>query len=263
MGWKRIGGHDYWYQSERRDGRVVTTYIGGGDCGQLMAILQWERRLEREDERERRRAEREAFQAEGRAFSEWFDQVQALADAAIASAGFHKRKGQWRRKTMSEKFRIVATSIPAEDGLPALDGDPPGDLAGQVSQSEVDGFGSSSEWLRLELMETSWPREPFARDMVGLKLDQVKAELEGPNPTPIERLLAERASLCWFIVNRCERDFELLKGVTIKQAEHQQRKIDRAHARFLSAVRTLAQVRKLALPALQVNIGRNQVNVQR
>jgi hypothetical protein len=31
--------------------------------------------------------------------------------------------------------------------------------------------------------------------------------------------------------------------------------------RFLSAIRTLAQVRKLALPTLQVNIGQNQVNV--
>ena len=50
-------------------------------------------------------------------------------------------------------------------------------------------------------------------------------------------------------------------GWTIAQADLQQRKIDKAHARFLSAVRTLAQVRKLALPTLQVNIARNQVNV--
>lgn len=45
------------------------------------------------------------------------------------------------------------------------------------------------------------------------------------------------------------------------QAELHQRKIDAAHRRFLSAVRTLAQIRKLALPNLQVNIGQNQVNV--
>jgi hypothetical protein len=41
----------------------------------------------------------------------------------------------------------------------------------------------------------------------------------------------------------------------------QHRKIDKAHARFLTAVRTLAQVRKLALPTLQVNIAKNQINV--
>jgi hypothetical protein len=42
---------------------------------------------------------------------------------------------------------------------------------------------------------------------------------------------------------------------------YHQRKIDRAHARLLSAVRTLAQVRKLAVPALQLNIAKKQVNV--
>jgi integrase len=49
--------------------------------------------------------------------------------------------------------------------------------------------------------------------------------------------------------------------MAIRQAEYKQRQIDRVHARFLSALRTRAQVRKLALPALQVNIGANQVNM--
>ena len=85
--------------------------------------------------------------------------------------------------------------------------------------------------------------------------------MEGPNPTPIERMLAERASLCWFIVNSYETAYANASGWNISQADLQHRKIDKAHARFLSALRTLAQVRKLALPTLQVNIARNQVNV--
>jgi hypothetical protein len=51
------------------------------------------------------------------------------------------------------------------------------------------------------------------------------------------------------------------KDLTIRQAEFQQRRIDAAHRRFLSAVAALARVRKLALPSLQVNIGTNQVNM--
>jgi hypothetical protein len=35
----------------------------------------------------------------------------------------------------------------------------------------------------------------------------------------------------------------------------------RAHRRLLSALEALARVRKLALPALQVNIGQDQVNM--
>jgi hypothetical protein len=50
-------------------------------------------------------------------------------------------------------------------------------------------------------------------------------------------------------------------AIVLAQADLQHRKIDKAHARFLTALRTLAQVRKLALPTLQLNIARNQVNV--
>jgi hypothetical protein len=94
------------------------------------------------------------------------------------------------------------------------------------------------------------------------KLSAIRAELAGPDPSPIERFLAERAALCWFSVNQYEASYSQQRGeLSLAQGEAQQRRIDRAHHRFLTAVRTLAQVRKLALPALQVNFGTNQVNV--
>ena len=52
---------------------------------------------EREAEFEEKRA-REEYDAEDRAVSDWFDDVQAVADAAMIAAGFHKHKRQWRRK---------------------------------------------------------------------------------------------------------------------------------------------------------------------
>ena len=87
-------------------------------------------------------------------------------------------------------------------------------------------------------------------------------QLEGEDPTPIERILAERASLSWFVVHWYEDSFvERIDEMTIPQAVFHQGRIDRAHARFVAAVKALAQVRKLAVPALQLNIARNQVNV--
>jgi hypothetical protein len=94
-----------------------------------------------------------------------------------------------------------------------------------------------------------------------LKLAEVQRDLEGPAPTPLERLLAERAALCWFVLNLYETNLFEAGDLTFLQAEFHQRKIDRAHGRFLSALRTLAQVRKLALPAIQDNMAKNQVNV--
>ena len=55
-----------------------------------------------------------------------------------------------------------------------------------------------------------------------------------------------------------KRRFVNASDMSITQADYFQRRIDRAHRRFLSAVETLARVRKLALPILQVNIARNQ-----
>jgi hypothetical protein len=48
--------------------------------------------------------------------------------------------------------------------------------------------------------------------------------------------------------------------VTVHQVELYQRRLDRAQKRFLSAIRTLAQIRKLG-PAVQINVAEQQVNV--
>src|SRR5262249_34662524 len=98
-------------------------------------------------------------------------------------------------------------------------------------------------------------------ETIDAKMAHLKSELEGPAPTPIESLLAERAVFCWFAVNAYETVYSQSKDLTIRQAEFQLRKIESAHKRFLSALATLARVRKMALPALQVNIGANQVNM--
>src|SRR5262245_24100004 len=98
MGWKTINGRRYFYKSERAGGRVKSTYFGAGESGLLISLLLLEDRAEREAERDQRRAEREEYESEEKAVAEWFDDVQAVADAAMVRAGYHKRKGQWRRK---------------------------------------------------------------------------------------------------------------------------------------------------------------------
>jgi len=132
---------------------------------------------------------------------------------------------------------------------------------GEGGDRLTERFGSSADWLRQTLISQAAGKNLLIQEAVKRKLETVRSELEGPNPTPMERLLAERASVCWFIVHIYEDMFKNSPQMTLAQADFQYRKIDRAHARFLSAVRTLAQVRKLGLPTLQVNIGANQVNV--
>jgi hypothetical protein len=98
MAWKTINGRRCYYKSERAGGRVKSTCFGAGETGSLMAEMVALERLERAADREELREQREEFMAEETAVSEWFDGVQAVADAAMIAAGFHKHKGQWRRK---------------------------------------------------------------------------------------------------------------------------------------------------------------------
>ena len=122
-----------------------------------------------------------------------------------------------------------------------------GDLARQAELSFIGAIGGEN---------LSW-KEALAR-----KLELMRAELAGPDPTPLERLLVERVVACWLQVQDADiRYGQGQKDRTIVQGDYQQRRMDHAHKRYLSAIKTLALVRKLALPVLQVNIARKQVNV--
>jgi hypothetical protein len=122
----------------------------------------------------------------------------------------------------------------------------------------VEAAGSPAEWLIQSLTQKMAGEDVLVLEAARRKIQDVQAGLEGSDPTPIERLLAERASLCWFETNWYEERFANADSMSIREADFFQRRIDRAHRRFLSAVETLARVRKLALPFLQLNIARNQ-----
>ena len=102
---------------------------------------------------------------------------------------------------------------------------------------------------------------PARREATQHKLDSLRAELAGPNPSPLERLLVERCVACWVHVQRADLKCEHHDGpLPIRQLDFLGRQQDRSHRRLFQALKTLATVRKLALPALQVNVGRNQIN---
>jgi hypothetical protein len=121
--------------------------------------------------------------------------------------------------------------------------------------------GSPAGWVESRLIQQSAGKDIAIRETMKRKLSRLRDELSGPSPTPLERLLVERAVVCWLTVHIYESQDTRAGEMSLRQADYYQRRIDAAHARFLSAVKTLATVRKLALPALQVNIGKNQVNV--
>ena len=142
-----------------------------------------------------------------------------------------------------------------------------------VQQRILDGDETAVPEFRKLLRENhnlvdSWARKPVAmllarisgmmtiaagapllfREALTVTMDSLRSSLAGPEPSPLEKLLVERIVATWLQVYQA--DFEATGCIECSNADgtYRQQRQDRANRRFLSACRTLAHVRRLALP---------------
>ena len=92
-------------------------------------------------------------------------------------------------------------------------------------------------------------------------LERTRNELAGPNPTPLVSLAARRAALIGLETDLAYRSSaaKIAEGSVPPEAE--QRWLDRADGRFRKALKCLADLQRLQLPTVQVNVGGRQVNI--
>ena len=131
-----------------------------------------------------------------------------------------------------------------------------------LAPSHWEKMGDLATAARIGLIhQVAGERNLVRQEAIARKCVALAQELAGPTPSPLERLLVERIVLCWLHLHYAEGLCLQMKEGTFQQEEFHQRRISKAHARYLSAIRTLAQVRRLGVPAIQVNVGQQQVNV--
>jgi len=119
--------------------------------------------------------------------------------------------------------------------------------------------GRVAEWRYTEIM---LKEEDFGlKEVLRCQLAAMREEIAGDNPSPLERLLAERIVLTWLQIQLFEDLYasSMSKSMTIAQGNYKQKMIDQAYKRHLSTIRTLAQIRKLG-SAVQINIAEKQIN---
>jgi hypothetical protein len=100
VGWetRKKGTGRYYTRSRREGGRVVREYIGGGVLGRLAAQIDEIERRQREEERAYWREERERLEQNAAFVRELEEAAEILSQAHLIAAGFHKRRGEWRRR---------------------------------------------------------------------------------------------------------------------------------------------------------------------
>jgi hypothetical protein len=111
------------------------------------------------------------------------------------------------------------------------------------------------DWTGGKAGETTRP----CRDAMQAALKAVRMEVAGPNPTPLERLLAERVGLCWqrttFLDALLSSASQMPGGVNHRTVDLIDRQLSRSQRRLVEAVKALADVRRVGPKlALQVNI---------
>jgi len=100
-------GRPYLYQSIRRNGRVTSQYLAGGEDAFLINALQMDDRDRHSFDRQEARNERKERDDLERALDEMAEHARDLARHALSAAGYHQHhRGEWRKRRVSRHREV-------------------------------------------------------------------------------------------------------------------------------------------------------------
>jgi hypothetical protein len=283
MGWEWRQGHGpYYIRKHKSHGHVVRHYFGRGALAKLAA-----------GEDAHQRTVKAAHHALCRHLEildvhvqDWSQHIKSLTRASLLVAGYHQHhRGEWRKRAgcpspphalalgaSTYKESAMATMTTPQDLTTSLQTLVQRGMAGDraVLPALRELLTTRPElWRHLRTLGTQvehvWIQvlagnDLVAQEVLAQQLQMLKHALGGPSPTALEQLLIERIGICW--LQTYQADLWAAHHGTQHHTwiEHRQ---ERTQARFLAAVKALAQIRKLLRPGatVQVNIAQQQVNV--
>lgn len=282
------------YATFRQGGRVCRRYVGKASSERVAVALELDatgRELTaraRELEREQRTRETARIEEERREVAapvaRLDAQTSALVSDVLEALGYRRTRGQWRKSRKDEPMtKALQTQEEARKAArtkqikAAENGDKSAALAFWSDADALALTGPEGAQRRAQSVKEAgdmaaravgaligkMTQDDFLRaGGIRRHMEAMKANLSGPNPTPLEVLLIDRVCACWLHSAYFEGRLAASLGTsTLKQQESHQRQIDSAHKRYLAALKALAQIRKLQLPTVQINVGEKQVNI--
>jgi hypothetical protein len=112
-----------------------------------------------------------------------------------------------------------------------------------------EGYGDLSLQAQGALVKLAGGNNLLLCESLMRKLSALKSELMGESPSALEKLLACRVASSWLQISYYDAMLVEAKQCSPAQAKLLQHQQDAAHRRYLSAIKTLATVRKLLTPA--------------
>ena len=111
-------------------------------------------------------------------------------------------------------------------------------------------FGDLAAHVRAGLVRLVAGDNLLLGESLNRKVEALQQELAGPDPLPLERLLAQRVAFCWLEVAFLDGLSVQTTNATLRQGDELRRRRDSASRRLLAGVRQLAVVRRLRPPVV-------------
>jgi len=102
MAYERRGANRYYYRKRRKGNRVISQYIGAGEYAEYTHTLDMLEREVAEQERCRRQQERAEAALLDEKVNNALETLENTVESALVMAGYHKVKGEWRKKRINQ-----------------------------------------------------------------------------------------------------------------------------------------------------------------
>jgi hypothetical protein len=284
MAWEARPGGRYYYHKRRVGGQVVSEYYGTGVIAEITAarlVLAAERRSAERAAAAQAQATRTA-EARTPALDTLTQTLTGLTRAVLLVNGYHTHNGTWRHTMPRPKAALPAPSsaieLPsgpwtAEQALDLLQTylpseHPPPEVITAVRKlfAEVPFIwkvvGDMAVQAQHRLIER-YTSQPLVQEAIDAGIKSLGHELGRKEAPVLEKLLIDQVLTCWINVYDVQQRYANAhaESITLTLGEYWERRLTAAQRRYLRACETLARVRRLAVPPLQVNIGDQQINV--
>ena len=220
MSWETRGSgqHAYYYRVQRNhQGRLTKTYFGTGPAAQRAA-----------QEDDLKRTLRQQVRLDNQCHHHLETQlialtqmVHTLVSATLLGYGFHQhQRGDWRRwRYLPMPHQPEGAFVMPEFPVPTESGTSYDSLKSLVEQAQA---GDTSilpvirHWLDqipelwehshvlAHQVEKAWTNalsgSDLLKEIVAREVEGIRSQLLGPQPTPLEKLLADHIAVCWLAV---------------------------------------------------------------